>query len=137
MEKQLEFLTELSTMPSQLNTLQEQELSEMEDQYKSKNIEPWMKDRLKSFWRMKYHAQLMTTEDQALFYLMKELESLGELQTEQVDMLFALQRFFNCLPYITLDQLCHMDKLERMINEGAPLDEDQQKDLARLKSLPN
>lgn len=53
-------------------------------------MEPWMKDRLKSFWRMKYHAQLMTNEDQALFYLMKELESLGELQTEQVDMLFAL-----------------------------------------------
>ena len=90
MEKQLEFLTELSTMPSQLNTLQEQELNEMEEEYKNKNMEPWMKDRLKSFWRMKYHAQLMTNEDQALFYLMKELESLGELQTEQVDMLFAL-----------------------------------------------
>ena len=30
-----------------------------------------------------------------------------------------------------------MDTLERMINEGNQLDSDQQKDLARLKSLPN
>ena len=30
-----------------------------------------------------------------------------------------------------------MDKLERYIKEGISLDEDQQKDLARLKSLPN
>ena len=86
---------------------------------------------------MKYHAQLMTEEDRALFYLMKELESLGDFQMEQVDMLFALQRHFNCLPYITLDQLCHMDTLERLLNEGNPLTEEQQKDLARLKSLPN
>ena len=56
MEKQLEFLTELSSQPSQLNELQEQELGEMEQQYKSKQIEPWLKDRLKAFWRMKYHA---------------------------------------------------------------------------------
>ena len=52
-------------------------------------------------------------------------------------MLFALQRYFNCLPYITLMQVEHMDTLERMINEGSPLDENQQKDLARLNSLPN
>ena len=32
----------------------------------------------------------MTDEERALFYLMKELESLGDLQMEQVDMLFAL-----------------------------------------------
>lgn len=51
----------------------------MFQQYKAKNIEPWMKERLKAFWRMKYHAQLMTDEERALFYLMKELESLAEL----------------------------------------------------------
>jgi len=45
----------------------------------------------------------MTEEDRALFYLMKELESLSELLTEQVDMLFALQGYFKCLPYITLE----------------------------------
>lgn len=79
----------------------------------------------------------MTDEERAMFNLMKELESLSELQSEQVDMLFALQGFFKCLPYITLEQLLHMDSLERMINEGIELEEEQQKDLARLKSLPN
>jgi len=35
--------------------IQEEELEEMVKQYKNKTIEPWMKDRLKAFWRMKYH----------------------------------------------------------------------------------
>ena len=66
--------------------------------YKNRTIEPYMKERLKSFWKMKYHPVTMNSEERALFYLMKELESLPELQTEQVDMLFAMQRYFNCLP---------------------------------------
>lgn len=39
---------------------------------------------------MKYHPQLMNLEDRALFYAMKDLESLPELKLEEEDMLFAL-----------------------------------------------
>lgn len=39
---------------------------------------------------MRYHPQLLNLEDRALFYAMKDLESLPELADEQEDLLFAL-----------------------------------------------
>ena len=76
----------------------------MEARYKAKNISPMMKERLKAFWRMRYHPQLMNLEDRALFNMMKDLESLPNLNEEREDILFALQKKFNCLPYITMEQ---------------------------------
>jgi len=73
----------------------------METKNKDNDIIPPLKNRLKAFWRMKYHPQLMDLEDRALFYAMKDLESLPELSVDQEDMLFALQKKFNCLPWIS------------------------------------
>ena len=84
----------------------------MEAENKQKEILPVVKERLKAFWRMKYHPQLMNLEDRALFYAMKDLESLPNLSNEQENMLFALQKKFNCLPYITLEQELYKNRLE-------------------------
>jgi|FrelakmetLWP11LW_1041352.scaffolds.fasta_scaffold352553_1 hypothetical protein len=54
----------------------------MEQKNKNKNIIPALKDRLKAFWRMKYHPQLLNLEDRSLFYAMKDLESLPELSVD-------------------------------------------------------
>ena len=108
----------------------------MEEQYKNKSITPEIKDRLKAFWRMKYHPQLMNLENRALFYAMKDLESLPELSNEQEDMLFALQKRFNCLPYITMQQIGYMRQLEDDLEAGIPITPSQEKDLARLRQLP-
>ena len=43
----------------------------------------------------------MNQEDRALFYIMKDLETTLKHNPRQEAMLFALQRKFNCLPYIT------------------------------------
>lgn len=50
---------------------------------------------------MRYHPQLMDLEDRALFYLMKDTEATPELDHDGQEMLFALQKRFNCLPFIT------------------------------------
>ena len=83
----------------------------MEEKNKRKDISPFLRGRLKAFWRMRYHPQLLNLEDRALFYAMKDLESLPSLNDEQTDMFFALQKRFNCLPYITQDGLDQMEEL--------------------------
>ena len=52
----------------------------MEDKQKSKDISRPLKDRLKAFWKMKYHPQLLNLEDRAFFYAMKDLEALPDLK---------------------------------------------------------
>lgn len=51
----------------------------MEAANKRNDIKPLVKNRLKAFWFMRYHPQLMNLEDRALFYTMKDLESLPAL----------------------------------------------------------
>lgn len=121
MQRHYDFLTQLQNMPSCLNPLQEDELVEMEERNKNKDISKPMQNRLKAFWRMKYHPVLMNLEDRALFYAMKDLEALPELQPQEEDMLFALQKRFNCLPYITPEQLNLIDYLNDEINQGNPI----------------
>lgn len=79
MEQSLDFLLQLQALPSQLNPPNETELGQMEDKNKRNDISSPVKNRLKAFWRMKYHPQLMNLEDRALFYLMKDLESMPAL----------------------------------------------------------
>ena len=67
---------------------------------------------MKAFWRMKYHPQLLNLENKALLYLLKDIDSLPELSIEQEDMRFALQKHFNCVPYINTEQLIYRDDLE-------------------------
>ena len=105
MQHSLDFLTQIQAFPSQLNPHQTEELPYMEEKNKRNDISPWLKERLRAFWRMKYHPQLLNNEDRALFYLMKDLESLPELTLDEVDMLFTLQKKFNCLPYVTLEEI--------------------------------
>ena len=57
---------------------------------KRKELSPPHKERLKAFWRMRYHPQLLDLENRALFYLMKDLESYPELDSAQEEQLFAL-----------------------------------------------
>lgn len=104
----------------------------MEQKNKNKNIIPALKDRLKAFWRMKYHPQLLNLEDRSLFYAMKDLESLPELSVDQEDMLFALQKKFNCLPWITPQQMEYMEKLLGRAKNGQMLTPQQEKDISRL-----
>lgn len=78
----------------------------------------------------------MNLEDRALFYAMKDLEALPNLMPEQEDMLFALQKKFNCLPYITPGQLNYCDDLNDKLLNGNPLSPQQHKDLNRLNQLP-
>lgn len=68
--------------PSQLLPNQEEELAEMEASNANGSITPVCKDRLKAFWRMKYHPQLMDLENRALFYMMKDNESLPKLDKD-------------------------------------------------------
>ena len=61
---------------------------------------------------MRYHPQLFDVEELAHFYMMKDLESLNNLTDDHEDILFALQKKFNCLPYINPEQEIHMERLE-------------------------
>jgi len=86
---------------------------------------------------MKYHPQLMNLEDRALFYHMKDLESLlPNLTPEQENMLFALYKKFNCLSFLTPEQEAYKNKLEKEIEDGHQLSPEKQKNLSRLKQLP-
>ena len=79
MHESLNHLSKKQMLPSALNPGHEDEITEMEAVNKNGNISPVYKERLKAFWRMKYHPQLMDLENRALFYYMKDLESLPEL----------------------------------------------------------
>ena len=63
----------------------------------------------------------MNLEDRALFYYMKDLESKPELDEEDEDILFALQTKFNCLPFITDEQVEYMGRLQRDVDDGFDL----------------
>ena len=56
-----------------------------------------------------------------MFYAMRDLESLSEISEEQVDLLHALRRKFNCLPYITNEQKEHMKRLKSFLKNGENL----------------
>lgn len=96
----------LQAMPSILNKWQEEEFDKL-GEYKKMNIilQP-EKDRLQAFKKLRYHPQLQAQpENRALIYLMKDLEAEHELNHKDEDILFALQKWFNCLPYITEQEI--------------------------------
>ena len=82
MESTKKYYEELQQMPSPLSRPLESELKDMEDKNKQRALTPKIKNRLKDFWRMRYHPQLLNPEDRALFYEMKDLESLPELSPQ-------------------------------------------------------
>ena len=51
-------------------------------------------------------------------------------------MLFALQKRFNCLPYITPEQINMLEFLNEELYNGRPLSPQQHRDLNKLEQLP-
>ena len=52
---------------------------------------------------------------------MRDLESVSELNEENYDLLYALRKKLNCLPYITNEQKENMKKLKRLLKNGQNL----------------
>ena len=64
---------------------------------------------------------------------MRDLESVSELDEENSDLLHALRKKFNCLPYITNEQKENMKKLKRLLKNGQNLSPYDMKELNRLR----
>ena len=87
---------------------------------------------------MRYHPQLMDLPDRALFYSMKDLESLPLLTAEEKEMLFELHKKFNCLdlcdiPGLNIEECREFKRLRNLHDNGKPMTEEEDARFQYLK----